>query len=180
MLNAAAAIAVGIALDIPADHIRSGLDGFRGVDRRFQLKGKAAGVSVIDDYGHHPTEIRATLAAARQCGFRRVHVIFQPHRYTRTRDLMDEFATAFGDADTLCLLDIYPASEKPIDGVTAQVLADRIAAADGRTPEYAASFAAASEKIATLAQPGDMVLTLGAGSVSQLGPMILERLERSN
>ena len=116
VLNATAAIAVGIALDIPADQIRSGLDSFRGVDRRFQLKGKAAGVSVVDDYGHHPTEIRATLAAARQCGFRRVHVIFQPHRYTRTRDLMDEFATAFADADTLFLLDIYPASEKPIEG----------------------------------------------------------------
>ena len=101
VLNATAAIAVGIALDIPVDQIRSALDGFRGVDRRFQLKGKAAGVSVVDDYGHHPTEIRATLAAARQCGFRRVHVIFQPHRYTRTHDLMDEFTTAFGDADTL-------------------------------------------------------------------------------
>ncbi len=119
-LNATAAIAVGTALDIPAEQIRTALDGFRGVDRRFQLKGKAAGVSVIDDYGHHPTEIRATLAAARQCGFRRVHVIFQPHRFTRTRDLMDEFSTAFGDADTLCLLDIYPASEKPIEGITAR------------------------------------------------------------
>ena len=179
VLNATAAIAVGIALDIPPDQIRSALDGFRGVDRRFQLKGKAAGVSVVDDYGHHPTEIRATLAAARQCGFRRVHVIFQPHRYTRTHDLMDEFSTAFGDADTLCLLDIYPASEKPIEGVTAEVLAQRIARAGGRTPEYASSFNEATEKIATLAQPGDMVLTLGAGSVSQLGPMILEKLERT-
>jgi UDP-N-acetylmuramate--alanine ligase len=177
VLNATAAVAVGTALDVPADQIRSALDGFRGVDRRFQRKGKAAGVSVIDDYGHHPTEIRATLAAARQCGFRRVHVIFQPHRYTRTHDLMDDFATAFSDADTLCLLDIYPASEKPIEGVTAKALADRIASADGRTPEYAASFAEAAEKIAALAQPGDMVLTLGAGSVSQLGPMILEKLE---
>ena len=128
VLNATAAIAVGTALDIPAEQIRSGLDGFRGVDRRFQLKGKAAGVSVIDDYGHHPTEIRATLAAARQCGFRRVHVIFQPHRFTRTRDLMDDFATAFADADTVCLLDIYPASEKPIEGITAEALVGRIAA----------------------------------------------------
>src|SRR6202042_3411041 len=126
---ATAAIAVGTALDIPVHQIRSGLDGFRGVDRRFQLKGAVAGVSVIDDYGHHPTEIRATLAAARECGFRRVHVIFQPHRFTRTRDLMDEFAGAFGDADTLCLLDIYPASEKPIDGVTTEALVRRIAGA---------------------------------------------------
>ena len=101
VLNATAAIAVGIGLDIKADDIRTALENFRGVDRRFQLRGKAAGVSVIDDYGHHPTEIRATLAAARQCGFGKIHVIFQPHRYTRTRDLMDEFATAFQDADSL-------------------------------------------------------------------------------
>ena len=176
VLNATAAIAVGTALDIPADEIRSALDGFRGVDRRFQLKGKAAGVSVIDDYGHHPTEIRATLAAARQCGFRRVHVIFQPHRYTRTRDLMDGFATAFADADTLCLLDIYPASEKPIEGITAEALTSRIAGAGKRNVAYARSFADAVATAAALAQPGDMVLTLGAGSVSQMGAMILEKL----
>jgi UDP-N-acetylmuramate--alanine ligase len=177
VLNATAAISVGTALDIPAEQIRSGLDGFRGVDRRFQLKGKAAGVSVIDDYGHHPTEIRATLAAARQCGFRRVHVIFQPHRFTRTRDLMDEFTTAFADADTLCLLDIYPASEEPIDGITAEVLTRRIAGAGKRSVTYAPSFSDAVAAIAALAQPGDMVLTLGAGSVSQLGSMILEKLD---
>ncbi len=176
VLNATAAIAVGTALDILPEQIRSALAGFRGVDRRFQLKGVVAGVSVIDDYGHHPTEIRATLAAARQCGFRRVHVIFQPHRFTRTRDLMDEFATAFGDADTLCLLDIYPASEKPIEGITAQALAGRIAGAGKQGVGYAASFTDAVAKLAALAQPGDMVLTLGAGSVSQLGPMILAAL----
>jgi UDP-N-acetylmuramate--alanine ligase len=177
VLNATAAIAVGMALDIPADKIRSALEGFRGVDRRFQLKGVAAGVSVIDDYGHHPTEIRATLAAARQCGFRHVHVIFQPHRFTRTRDLMDEFTTAFADADTLCVLDIYPASEKPIPGITAPVLANRITGAGKRRVTYAASFPEAVASVAALAQPGDMVLTLGAGSVSQLGPMMLEMLE---
>jgi UDP-N-acetylmuramate--alanine ligase len=177
VLNATAAIAVGTALDIPTDQIRSGLDNFRGVDRRFQLKGKAAGVSVVDDYGHHPTEIRATLAAARQCGFRRVHVIFQPHRFTRTRDLMDDFATAFADADTLLLLDIYPASEKPIDGITAEALAKRIDGTGNVAPVYVSSFAAAVEKVASLAQSGDMVLTLGAGSVSQLGPTILEKLQ---
>ncbi len=177
VLNATAAIAVGTALDISAEQIRSALDGFRGVDRRFQLKGKAAGVSVIDDYGHHPTEIRATLAAARQCGFRRVHVIFQPHRFTRTRDLMDEFTTAFADADTLCLLDIYPASEKPIEGITAEVLTGRIMGAGKRSVAYAPSFSDAVATVATLAQPGDMVLTLGAGSVSQLGALILEKLE---
>jgi UDP-N-acetylmuramate--alanine ligase len=132
---------------------------------------------VIDDYGHHPTEIRATLAAARQCGFRRVHVIFQPHRFTRTRDLMDEFATAFADADTLCLLDIYPASERPIEGITAEALAGRIAGAGNGSVAYSASFSAAVAAVAAVAQPGDMVLTLGAGSVSQLGAMILEKLE---
>jgi UDP-N-acetylmuramate--alanine ligase len=177
VLNATAAIAVGAALDIPAEQIRSALDDFRGVDRRFQFKGKSAGVSVIDDYGHHPTEIRATLAAARQCGFRRVHVIFQPHRFTRTRDLMDEFATAFTDADTLCLLDIYPASERPIEGITAEVLAGRIAAAGNGIVTYAPSFSKAVDSVAAVAQPGDMVLTLGAGSVSQLDAMILEKLE---
>jgi UDP-N-acetylmuramate--alanine ligase len=176
VLNATAAIAVGTALDIPAGQIRSALDDFRGVDRRFQFKGKSAGISVIDDYGHHPTEIRATLAAARQCGFRRVHVIFQPHRFTRTRDLMDEFATAFADADTLCLLDIYPASERPIEGITAQALAGRIAAAGIESVAYAPSFSDAVAAVAARAQPGDMVLTLGAGSVSQLGTMILEKL----
>ena len=177
VLNATAAIAVGTALDIPAEQIRSALNDFRGVDRRFQFKGKSAGVSVIDDYGHHPTEIRATLAAARQCGFRRVHVIFQPHRFTRTRDLMDEFATAFSDADTLCLLDIYPASERPIEGITAEALARRIAGAGNGSVAYSPSFSDAVAAVAAVAQPGDMVLTLGAGSVSQLGAMILEKLE---
>jgi UDP-N-acetylmuramate--alanine ligase len=180
VLNATAAIAVGTALDIPVHQIRLALDGFRGVDRRFQLKGKAAGVSVIDDYGHHPTEIRATLAAARDCGFRRVHVIFQPHRFTRTRDLMDEFATAFADADTVCLLDIYPASEKPIEGITAEALAGRIVGAGKREVSYSPSFSDAVNSVAALAQPGDMVLTLGAGSVSQLGAMLLEKLEGAN
>src|SRR6267154_2893285 len=151
VLNATAAIAVGTALDIPAEQIRSALNDFRGVDRRFQFKGKSAGVSVIDDYGHHPTEIRATLAAARQCGFRRVHVIFQPHRFTRTRDLMDEFATAFADADTLCLLDIYPASERPIEGITAEALAGRIAAAGIESVAYAPSFSDAVAAVAARA-----------------------------
>src|SRR3954463_5584653 len=123
VLNATAAIAVGIGLDVAPEAIRQALKEFRGVDRRFQLKGSVNGVDVIDDYGHHPTEIRATLAAARQCGYRKIHVIFQPHRYTRTRDLMEEFATAFDNADSLFVLDIYAASEKPIEGITGQVLA---------------------------------------------------------
>ena len=176
VLNATAAIAVGIGLDVSVDAIRAALDQFRGVDRRFQLRGTAAGISVIDDYGHHPTEIKATLAAARQCGFRKIHVIFQPHRYTRTRDLMEEFAAAFGDADSLFVLDIYAASEKPIEGISAEVLAQRIRGKSGKSVEYVGSVADAIGAATKVAQDGDMILTLGAGSVSQLGPMILQKL----
>ena len=177
VLNATAAIAVGVGLDIEVEAIRAGLDQFRGVDRRFQLRGRAAGVSVIDDYGHHPTEIRATLAAARQCGFGKIHVVFQPHRYTRTRDLLEEFATAFGDADSLFVLDIYAASEKPIEGISGEALAMTIREKGARSAQYVSSFAEAVGSVAGAAQDGDMILTLGAGSVSQLGPMIVERLK---
>jgi UDP-N-acetylmuramate--alanine ligase len=180
VLNATAAIAVGIGLDVGVDAIRTALDQFRGVDRRFQLRGVVAGVSVIDDYGHHPTEIKATLAAARQCGFRRVHVIFQPHRYTRTRDLMEEFTGAFNDADSLFVLDIYAASEKPIEGINSQALAQNIREKTVKVGRYASSAAEAIEAAAAVAEEGDMILTLGAGSVSQLGPMIVERLRQRN
>ena len=180
ILNATAAIAVGVGLDIPPDHIRAALDQFRGVDRRFQLRGHVAGISVIDDYGHHPTEIKATLAAARQCGFRKIHVIFQPHRYTRTRDLMEEFTSAFGDADSLFVLDIYAASEKPIEGISGEVLAQRIREKSGKAVEYVKSATDAVHAATSVAQEGDMILTLGAGSVSQLGPSILERLKESH
>ena len=176
ILNATAAIAVGVGLDVPVDAIRAGLDQFRGVDRRFQLRGRAAGVSVIDDYGHHPTEIKATLAAARSCGFRKVHVVFQPHRYTRTRDLIEDFTTAFGEADSLFVLDIYAASEKPIEGISGEELARTIREKGGRSAQYLGSFAEAVTAAAATAEDGDMILTLGAGSVSQLGPMILEKL----
>jgi UDP-N-acetylmuramate--alanine ligase len=179
VMNATAAIAVGIGLDIPVEDVRIALENFRGVDRRFQLRGKAAGVSVIDDYGHHPTEIRATLAAARQCGFDKIHVIFQPHRYTRTRDLMDEFAHAFKDADSLVVLDIYAASEAPIEGITGEVLARQIREEGKRSAAYSSSFADGVSKVVAGAQPGDMILTLGAGSVSQLGPMILAKLQET-
>jgi UDP-N-acetylmuramate--alanine ligase len=175
VLNATAAIATGIGLDVPVAAIREALEKFRGVDRRFQLKGRVAGVTVIDDYGHHPTEIRATLQAARQCGFKRVHVIFQPHRYTRTQLLMDDFATAFGEADSVHVLDIYAASEHSIAGVTGEVLAQQVAKHGGKAA-YRSSFADATEAVAAEAAEGDMVLTLGAGSVSQLGPQLLERL----
>ncbi|HEY6369891.1 MAG TPA: UDP-N-acetylmuramate--L-alanine ligase [Candidatus Sulfotelmatobacter sp.] len=177
VLNATAAIAVGVGLDVGVEAIRTALDQFRGVDRRFQLRGRVVGVSVIDDYGHHPTEIKATLAAARQCGFRKIHVIFQPHRYTRTRDLIEEFTTAFDDADSLFVLDIYAASEKPIEGITGENLAQRIRERNAKNGRYANSPAAAVDAAAAVAQDGDMILTLGAGSVSQFGPMILDRLK---
>ncbi len=182
ILNATAAIAVGMGLEIPVERIRDGIAQFRGVDRRFQNKGEAGGVRVVDDYGHHPTEILATLAAARQwlgCEERgpgRIHVVFQPHRYTRTYLLMDEFAVAFPDADRLLVLDIYAASEQPIAGVSGLTLAQRIRCRNGQPAEFAASFAAAVEAVVEQAQPGDVVLTLGAGTVSQLGPQILEKL----
>jgi UDP-N-acetylmuramate--alanine ligase len=176
VLNATAAIAVGIGLDIPVTQVREALENFRGVDRRFQIRGTAGGVTVVDDYGHHPTEIRATLAAAWQCGYRKIHVIFQPHRYTRTRDLMDEFATAFGDADSLYVLDIYAASEQPIEGVTGEALARRIFEKGSCAAEYAASFDDAVTAATANAAEGDMIMTLGAGSVSQLAPMLLEKL----
>src|SRR5215469_7145371 len=178
VLNATAAIAVGLGLDVPIDYIRVALDQFRGVDRRFQLRGRVAGISIIDDYGHHPTEIKATLAAARQCGFRKIHVIFQPHRYTRTRDLMEEFTTAFADADSVFVLDIYAASEKPMEGVTGEVLAQRIREKSGKPVEYAKSATGAIEAAISAAQEGDMILTLGAGSVSQLGTILVEGLKQ--
>ncbi|HEV7219438.1 MAG TPA: UDP-N-acetylmuramate--L-alanine ligase [Terriglobales bacterium] len=177
VLNATAAIAVGVGLDINIEHIRSGIENFRGVDRRFQLRGKVAGISVVDDYGHHPTEIRATLAAARQCNYGKIHVVFQPHRYTRTQLLMEEFATAFKDCDSLFLLDIYPASENPIDGVTSAVLAGKIVARGDLPAGHVNTFEEAIISVAAIAEPGDLILTLGAGNVGQLAPMILEKLQ---
>jgi UDP-N-acetylmuramate--alanine ligase len=178
VLNAMAAIAVGMGLEIPVELIRKGIAQFRGVDRRFQLKGSAAGVRVVDDYGHHPTEIMATLAAARQWlgSTGKIHVIFQPHRYTRTYLLMNEFVKAFPDADRLLVLDIYAASEQPIAGVSGLAMSQRIHCRNDHPAEFAASFDAAIDAVVEQAAPGDMVLTLGAGSVSQLGPRILERL----
>jgi UDP-N-acetylmuramate--alanine ligase len=171
VLNATAAIAIGVQLGIAPDQIAAGLETFRGVDRRFQLKGTIAGVAVVDDYGHHPTEILATLRAARECGYKRVHVLFQPHRYSRTRDLLPEFAAAFIDADSVQILDIYAASEEPIPGITAETLARQIPHAD-----YAPSIQHAVETLAAKAHPGDVILTLGAGNVSQIAPLLLEAL----
>src|SRR5438445_1497745 len=177
VLNATAAIAVGVGLDVGLEHIRAALDDFRGVDRRFQLRGTSAGISVVDDYGHHPTEIRATLAAAKQCGYRKIHVIFQPHRYSRTQELMDDFAKAFRDADSLLVLDIYAASEQPIEGVTSKALTERIQELGNRPVRYIESFASAVEAVTDLAEEGDMILTLGAGNVYHLCPILLEKLQ---
>jgi UDP-N-acetylmuramate--alanine ligase len=173
VLNATAAVAIAHQLEVTAEKIADGLKRFRGVDRRFQLRGTARGVAVVDDYGHHPTEIKATLAAARECGYKRIHVVFQPHRYTRTADLMDEFASAFKDADTLQVLPIYAASEAPIPGVNAELLAGRI---EGPKTGYVADFPAAIASVTAEAREGDLILTLGAGSVSQLAPQILGAL----
>jgi UDP-N-acetylmuramate--alanine ligase len=181
VLNATAAIAIARQLEIPQEKIAAGLSHFRGVDRRFQQRGQARGVTVVDDYGHHPTEIRATLAAARECGHGRIHIVFQPHRFTRTRDLLEEFSSAFADADTVIVLPIYAASEEPIPGVTAELLAARIANAkdsSGRPRvEFAPDFAAAVTCVSASAHEDDLILTLGAGSVSQLAPQILAALE---
>jgi UDP-N-acetylmuramate--alanine ligase len=176
LLNATAAIAIGVQLGIPPEKIAAGLETFRGVDRRFQIKGVEHGVTVVDDYGHHPTEIKATLQAARECGYGRVLVLFQPHRFTRTRDLMDDFATAFGDADSLQVLDIYAASEKPLDGITGEALASRIRDAGGKLVAYAPSMDEAITRLTADARPGDVILTMGAGNVSAAGALLLEKL----
>ncbi len=180
VLNATAAVAIAHQLGIPAEKIAEGLSHFRGVDRRFQYRGTARGVTVVDDYGHHPTEIRATLAAARECGYRKIHVVFQPHRFSRTLDLLVEFGSAFTDADTVLVLPIYAASEEPIPGVTAERLAERIrleARGGGPAVQFVADFPAAVAAAAGQASEADLILTLGAGSVSQLAPQILAALE---
>ena len=175
VLNAAAAVAVGVQLAVAPEQIAAGLDSFRGVDRRFQVKGSARGVTVVDDYGHHPTEIIATLKAARECGYKRVLVLFQPHRYTRTRDLMSEFAGAFKDADRVEVLDIYAASEEPIEGVNAKALVQAIGSVG---VNYADSVIGGVHALVRDAREGDVIVTLGAGNVSQAGALLLEELEK--
>ena len=176
VLNAMAAVATALELEIPPAEIQAGLATFSGVERRFQLRGEERGVAVIDDYGHHPTEIRATLAAARLCGYGRIIVLFQPHRYTRTFYLMDEFARSFHQADSVLLLDIYAASEKAIEGVTAEALAERMRQFGHGSVEYVGTIEKGVEAILEVVNPGDVVMTLGAGSVSQAGDMILAGL----
>jgi len=174
--NSLAAVAVGLDLGVPFDAIRGGLESFTGVDRRFQVRGEAGGVLVIDDYGHHPTEIRATLdALRRRAGPRRIVVLFQPHRFTRTQALWDDFCKAFHQADVLLLTDIYPASEEPIPGITAESLARAIAGRGHRSVAWAGDLRAATERLAAEVREGDVVLTLGAGSVWTAGDELLRR-----
>jgi len=173
VLNATAAVAIAHQLEVSSDQIAEGLKGFRGVDRRFQVRGQAGGVTVVDDYGHHPTEIRATLAAARECAPHHIHVVFQPHRFTRTRDLLDEFGGAFKDADSVVILPIYAASEEPLPGITSELLTSKITSPGAK---FAQDFSCAVASIVREAREGDMVMTLGAGSVSQIGPQILAAL----
>ncbi|MGO9014499.1 MAG: UDP-N-acetylmuramate--L-alanine ligase [Dissulfurispiraceae bacterium] len=175
VLNSLAAIATAVELQIPVDSISKALKKFSGIHRRFEFKGEAKGVKVYDDYGHHPSEIAATLKAARECfANNRLIVLFQPHRFTRTRDLMDEFAVSFTDVDRLYLMDIYPAGEQPIRGITAEVLSRTIKRNATGTIHYEADRKEMVEAIVRDAAPGDVLLTLGAGDVYKLGEEILK------
>jgi UDP-N-acetylmuramate--alanine ligase len=176
--NALAAIGVGLELEVPFQVIQQGLAGFTGVQRRFQVLGRSRGVTVVDDYGHHPAEIRATLTAARGAFNGRIVTIFQPHRFTRTRDLIEDFCTAFDQTDVLVLMDIYAAGEAPIAGVSAAALADGVRAHGHRHVTHLGSDRARIVAyVSDLARPGDLVVTLGAGDVGQLGPDLLRQLE---
>jgi UDP-N-acetylmuramate--alanine ligase len=177
VLNALAAAAVGLDLEMPFDRIQTALASFAGVQRRFQIKGEAQGVLVVDDYGHHPAEIRATLAAAKAGFDRRVITVFQPHRYSRTQHLLSDFLTAFYQSDVLIVMDIYAAGEAPIPGVHARDLADGIAAHGHREVLYlGGDRAAIVDYLCESTRAGDLVLTLGAGDVGLLGGELLARL----
>ncbi|MGV1098073.1 UDP-N-acetylmuramate--L-alanine ligase [Thiovibrio sp. JS02] len=177
--NSLAAIAVGLELDIPFSAIREALRTFSGVQRRIQIKGECDGITVVDDYGHHPTEIRATLAAMRSAWpKRRLIVMFQPHRYTRTAGLFKEFSTAFHEADVLLLTEIYAASEQPIEGVNGAALLEEIKLHGQKNCQYVAEVDALARTVRHLLQPGDVVLTLGAGNIYQAGEELLQKLEQ--
>lgn len=173
--NALAAIAVGLEVGLSFDQISRTLETFRGVHRRFELVGEVAGVRVVDDYGHHPTEIMATLKAARQGGFARIIAVFQPHRYTRTKFLHEEFGRAFGDADEVIITDIYSAGETPILGVSAQLIVEKTAA-QGQKVTYIPKLEDIPSYLAPRVKEGDLVLTIGAGDVWRVGEMLIEQL----
>jgi UDP-N-acetylmuramate--alanine ligase len=179
VLNATAAIAVGLEMEMSLQKIQEGLAAFSGVDRRFSIRGIERGVTVIDDYGHHPTEVKATLAAARLSPYRRILVLFQPHRFSRTKHLLDEFGTAFHQADDLYLLDIYAASEQALEGVNTRTLLETIQSYGHRSAHYVPSLEQGVEAVSRAAEPGDLIITLGAGNVSQAAEKILERLREA-
>ena len=174
VLNAAAAFAVARDMDIEPSVIAAALESFQGVERRFQIKCRE-GVTVIDDYAHHPTEIRATLNAAKSGEFRRLFVVFQPHRYTRTMHLFDDFARAFNLADVVLMLDIYPAGESPIEGVSTPALIEKIRSFGHRNAIYAPDASMIESYIAANAHDGDAVIVMGAGSVTKLSDVLAER-----
>jgi UDP-N-acetylmuramate--alanine ligase len=176
VLNATAAVGIGLELDVKVAQIQEGVAAFSGVDRRFSVRGVEKGVTVVDDYGHHPTEVKATLAAARLGPYKKILVLFQPHRFSRTKFLMDDFAGAFNQADSLYLLDIYAASEAAIEGVNAKALVEKIRSFGHRSANYVATMDEGVAAIASAAAPGDLIITLGAGSVSQAAEKILEKL----
>jgi UDP-N-acetylmuramate--alanine ligase len=176
--NALAAVAVGLEIEVGFGHIAEALAGFRGVSRRFELRGEAAGVRVFDDYGHHPTEIAATLAAARGMGGR-VLVVFQPHRYSRTEALREEFGRCFADADRVWVMDVYAAGEPQIAGISGRTVVDSAHAQGAPHVAYAPTAADAIEAVIHEARSGDVLLTLGAGDVSKLGDALLAGLQRA-
>jgi UDP-N-acetylmuramate--alanine ligase len=175
LLNALGAVAVGLELQVPFGSIAGALAEFSGAERRFQIRGEARGVLVVDDYGHHPTEIAAVVAAAR-AGTRRLVLVFQPHRYTRTRDLMPEFARTLAAADVVVLTDIYPAGEPPIEGVTVDALAEAIRRQTPKPLHVVRAIDALPEYVARIVRRGDLVITLGAGSIGAVGDRILAAL----
>jgi len=174
--NALAAVAVAHELEIPFAGVADALAEFTGIHRRFEVKGEPRGIMVIDDYGHHPTEIRATIGAIRDSWKRPLTVIFQPHRFTRTRDLFDEFLTAFEGADRLVLTEIYPAGEDPIAGATGEALYQAIKRKGHLELEFVADKNQIAVQIAGKLNPGDMVLTLGAGDIYKVGDALVETL----
>jgi len=178
VLNATAAFAAARELGIEAGVIASGLENFRGVDRRFQIKSRDE-VTVIDDYAHHPTEIRATLSAAKAGNFRRIFAVFQPHRYTRTFHLFDDFARAFNLADVVLILDIYPAGEAAIEGVTSPALVEKLKSFGHKDAVYAPDFEMIDSYISSNAKPGDAVVVMGAGSVTKLSDILSQRFSRT-
>src|SRR5205823_5847121 len=174
VLNALACCAVAHELGIPFATTAEALGGFQGVQRRFTVRGEAKGITVVDDYGHHPAEIRATLAGARASfPHRRIVCAFQPHRYSRTRDLLGEFATAFNDADVLVLTEIYAAGEEPIPGVTGEKLHQAVRACGHRDATFVADRTALAQAVRSRARSGDLVITLGAGDVTHVGEELL-------